>query len=162
MSLPFEIESRMSQLLQVVSSCGCELIEVQFRRSGSRGFLTFLVDKKGSVTLEDCAAVNRALGDYLDRETESAPGETAVLSGSYLLEVNSPGLDRPLKTAADFMRVIGQGVRVAWRSQQGAGLVAEGELLQVDEGGLVVRVGSGKEQRIEFHQVTKASRNIKI
>ena len=101
---------------------GVELIEVQYRRAGNRSILTFVVDKAAGVTLDDCADVNKRIGNYLDRETEGDPaspagrGPAGFLQGSYFLEVNSPGLDRPLRTPKDFERVKGQSVRVAWKT----------------------------------------------
>ena len=60
-----------------------------------------------AVTLEDCATVSRRLGDVLEANE--------AVSGSYLLEVSSPGLDRPLKRPEDFARFAGQKASVKLR-----------------------------------------------
>ncbi len=159
--LPFEIESRMAAIRSEAEQDGVELIEAQYRRAGNRSILTFIVDKAGGVTLDDCADVNRRIGNYLDRETEGA-GPAGFLQGSYFLEVNSPGLDRPLRTPKDFERVKGQPVRVAWRTEFGAGLVAQGRLLSVDGEALEVEEKQGKTTRIPFDAITKASRDTGI
>ena len=156
--LPLEIESRMSAIRAEAERGGVELIEIQFRRAGNRSVLTFIVDKTGGVTLDDCAAMNRRLGEYLDRETE-ASGPTGILQGSYFLEVNSPGLDRPLREPKDFARAKGGSVRVAWRTEAGAGLVALGRLNEADDEGIEVEDKQGKKTRISYSAVTKASRD---
>ena len=156
MRLPLEIESRMDALRARVEEGGVELLEVQFRRNGSRSFLTLVVDKAGGVSLDECADVNRRIGSYLDQESEAG---SDVLQGSYLLEVNSPGLDRPLKTLKDYARALNERVRVAWRSPNGAGLVAQGPLQSADERGIVVVEKNGP-TRIEYDQITKAARDV--
>ena len=158
--LPLEIQERLDAIRSEVGQSGIELIEVQFRRTGSRSVLTFIVDKPGGVTLDECADVNRRLGVFLDRASDAA-GED-VLKGSYVLEVNSPGLDRPLRTPKDFERAKGEPVRVAWRAETGAGLVTVGTLREVDRESIELEDKQGKTVKISFGAVTKASRNVEI
>lgn len=160
MRLPVEIEGRMDALRSQVEQGGVELLEVQFRRNGSRGFLTLIVDRPGGVSLDDCAEVNRRVGAYLDAESERTAEAGSFLSGSYLLEVQSPGLDRPLKQPKDFERALNERVRIAWRTPQGAGLVAQGILRRCDTSGVVVADKAGAETRIEYDQITKAAKDV--
>lgn len=159
MSLPIEISNRMQAIRTEAERDGIELLEVQFRRSGSRGVLTFIVDKPGGVTLDECAAVNRRLGEFLDGESEA---DADFLKGAYFLEVNSPGLDRPLKDPKDFERAHGDSVKVAWKSPSGAGIVSVGRLANVDPAGVELETKTGERLRILFESMTKASREIKI
>ncbi len=159
MSLPLEIASRMDAIRSHVEQAGIELLEVQFRRTGSRGVLTFIVDKSPAVTLDECAQVNRKLGEFLDRESEL---DADFLKGAYFLEVNSPGLDRPLKTPRDFGRALGERVRVAWKTPAGVGLVSIGPLTAVDDDGVTLESKPGQSIRILFESITKAVREIKI
>lgn len=87
-----------------VQAMGCELVDVEFAGSGPRMTLRVYIDKPGGVTVDDCADVSRQLSAILDVEDP--------LPGSYLLEVSSPGLDRPLVTADDFRRYVGETVKV--------------------------------------------------
>ena len=159
--LPLEIETRMQAIRSEVEQGGVELIDVQYRRAGNRSVLTFIVDKTGGVRLDDCAEVNRRIGRYLDSET-ATEGASGFLQGSYFLEVNSPGLDRPLRTPKDFERAKGGDVRVAWKTEAGAGLVALGRLLVVDDKGIDVEDKQGRTTRIPYDAVTKASRDAGI
>ena len=157
--LPIEIEKRMDRIRTQAEQAGIELVDVQFRRNGSRGVLTFIVDKAGGVTLNECAEVNRRLGEFLERESESAAD---FLKSSYCLEVNSPGLDRPLKSPRDFERARGENVRVAWKTPEGAGLVNTGLSTGMDDHGVELETKTGERIKILFTQMTKAAREIKI
>ena len=160
--LPLEIERRVDALRSEVEQSGAELLEVQYRRAGNRSILTFIVDKSGGVTLDDCAEINRRLGNYLDREADEQAQEAGFLRGSYFLEVNSPGLDRPLKSPKDFERAKGTSVRVAWKAESGAGLVTTGRLTELDAQGVELEDKKGNRTRISFEAITKASRDIGI
>lgn len=81
-----------------------ELVELTFKRRGKEMVLSFIVDKVGGVTLDDCVWLNEKLGAALDKED--------IMSGRYILEVASPGLDRPLVTERDFKRVIEKEVTI--------------------------------------------------
>ena len=81
-----------------------ELVELTCRREGARVVLRFLVDTASGITVDQCSALSHAIGAVLD--------EHDCVEGSYLLEVASPGVDRPLKTGRDFERVIGRRVRI--------------------------------------------------
>jgi len=81
-----------------------ELVELEFFESGPASVLRIYVDKAGGVTVDQCADLSRKISDFLDTED--------LIPHRYMLEVSSPGLDRPLSTEADFKRKIGERVRV--------------------------------------------------
>ncbi len=88
----------------LVEEEGLEMVELQFSTAGAASVLRVFVDRRGGVTLGQCASISRKLGDFLDTED--------LIPTRYTLEVSSPGLDRPLTTAADFKRKIGEKVRL--------------------------------------------------
>ncbi len=157
MSLPFEIERHLGEIEAEIGRLGAELVEVTFRRSGGRGVLTILADKRGGITLEDCAVINRHLGDLLDALGE----KDAVIQTPYILEVNSPGLDRLLKTAKDFSRAIGDQLRVVHRDETGKISTLIGEVVAADESGLELQVGD-KRIRVALDPIIKAVRDIRM
>ena len=63
-----------------------------------------MIDKPGGITIDDCEKISRALSDQLD--------EKNFIEESYILEVSSPGLGRPLKKEKDFVRSQGESVDV--------------------------------------------------
>ncbi len=96
--LDLELENLFRQYLE---SLGLELVEFSSRYQGRGLVLRILADRpEGGISLEECAGLNRKLGELLD--------EKDLLQESYLLEVSSPGLDRPLKAKGDFRRALGK------------------------------------------------------
>jgi ribosome maturation factor RimP len=83
---------------------GMEMVDVEFRFERGRWTLRVYIDKPGGVTVDDCASVSRDLGDLVEVEN--------IINYSYVLEVSSPGLDRPLRKEKDFMRSIGKSIKV--------------------------------------------------
>src|SRR3989442_2806810 len=99
---------------RVAGSYGLEVFDVQFRREGGGMVLRVQLDRPGlaataeeSVSVEDCAHVSRDLSAILDVED--------VVPTAYVLEVSSPGLDRPLRGAADYARFAGRRAKLVMR-----------------------------------------------
>lgn len=94
-----------SLLEPAVNVLGCELVAIEHvARGGRRGqLLRIYIDREGGVTLDDCERVSHQVSGVLDVED--------VIRGSYVLEVSSPGLDRPLVAERDFERFSGAVIR---------------------------------------------------
>ena len=100
-----EYEQRTEQLvLPIIQSNKFELVDVEYVKEGGTWYLRAYIDKPGGITVDYCEIVNRALGDLLDRED--------FIEDSYILEVSSPGLGRPLKKEKDFVRSQGKEVEI--------------------------------------------------
>ncbi len=153
MSLPVEIQARMDDIRAEIEAAGAELIELLFRKVHQRSILTFLVDKAGGITLDDCAVLNQKLGAFFDRVADAEEG---LFRGQYLLEVSSPGLDRPLRTPKDFERAAGQMLRVT--SPIGGPYV--GKLGAVTESGIELEEKGGHRRTIAFADIAKATREV--
>ncbi len=108
----------------VVEYYGVELVEIS-HFPGKFQTVRLLIDKKGGVTLDECAAVSRRLSADLDIDD--------VVPGRYTLEVSSPGLDRPLKTLADFRRKIGESVTLKFRDDESKRKSAKGIIAKVTD-----------------------------
>ncbi len=91
-------------LLPLVEQHGFELVDVEYVKEGGNWYLRAYIDKPGGITVDDCELVSRALSDRLD--------EKDFIEDSYILEVSSPGLGRPLRKDKDFARSIGEEVEV--------------------------------------------------
>lgn len=91
-------------ILPIITKNNYELVDVEFVREGSNWFLRAYVDKEGGFTVNDCEKVSREFSDLLDKED--------FIEESYILEVSSPGLGRPLKKEKDFARSLGEEVEV--------------------------------------------------
>lgn len=91
-------------ILPIIAKNNYELVDVEFVREGSNWFLRAYVDKEGGFSVNDCEKVSREFSDLLDKED--------FIEESYILEISSPGLGRPLKKDKDFERSLGEEVEV--------------------------------------------------
>jgi len=114
----------------VIAAEGLELLEVEYRRESQGWVLRLFVDRDGGVSVEDCAAVSRVVGDLLD--------VADPIAGPYHLEVSSPGLDRPLRRWEHFHREIGKVVAVRTRTALGARKNFKGILVAASPEGIRV------------------------
>ena len=90
----------------IIDSLGMELVEVDFSKTRQGDALTVFIDKEGGVSLDDCEAVHNAIDAPLD-DLDPTDGNP------YTLNVSSPGLDRPYKTARDYEKHIGTASEVS-------------------------------------------------
>lgn len=102
--------TRLSELLgPVVAGTGHDLEGLEVTPAGRRRVVRMVVDKDGGTTLDDIADVSRAVSEALD---DIDVREPALLDGAYVLEVSSPGVDRPLTAARHWRRNVGRLVTV--------------------------------------------------
>ena len=93
-----------ARLAPLVEGLGYELWELEYSPGRGNGFLRLYIDAAAGITLDDCERVSRAVSEVLDAEDP--------IPGQYTLEVSSPGLERPLRSAAHFARFVGEAVSV--------------------------------------------------
>jgi ribosome maturation factor RimP len=119
----------------VVERLGYELWDLEYAPGRGNGFLRLYIDCADGITLDDCERVSRAVSELLDAE-DPLPG------GQYTLEVSSPGMERPLRTAAHFAPYVGEQVFVELtnpaegrRRFKGALVAAGAETIEVEVDG---------------------------
>lgn len=115
-----------------LAALGLELVETQFRREGPGWVLRLFIDREGGVTVDDCAAASRKVDAWLE--------EQDLIAHAYTLEVSSPGLERPLKREADFVRFAGRTVRIRLYRDEGQGKTLYGTLLGFQDGAVQLLV----------------------
>ena len=100
-----EYESRTEAfLLPVLAEHNFELWDVEYVKEAGTWYLRAYIDKEGGIAVDDCEVISRILSDWLD--------QTDFIEDSYILEVSSPGLGRPLKKERDFERSLGEEVEI--------------------------------------------------
>ena len=105
MSRREEYEKQTEELLEpIVAEQGFELVDVEYVKEAGNWYLRAYIDKPGGITVDDCEVVSRRFSDILD--------EKDYIEDSYILEVSSQGLGRPLKKDKDFQRSIGKEIEV--------------------------------------------------
>jgi ribosome maturation factor RimP len=154
---------------RVAASSGLEVVEIEILGGGKARMLRVFLDKASAgtdplagVTHEDCANFSREFGTILDVED--------VMPGSYTLEVSSPGLDRKLIKAADFIRFTGSRLKLTTRQPVGNNRNFEGRLENFADGRLTLDLSvashksrkkmgtaAGEKIEIEFANVEKAN-----
>lgn len=128
----------------VVAALGCDLEDVVIRQAGKRRLVRVVVDSPGGLPLDLVAEISRAISRALDEAD-------AMGQAPYVLEVTSPGVDRPLRLPRHWARATGRLVAVTPRS----GAPFEGRVVASDEESAVLLV-DGVERRLEFDEVVRA------
>jgi ribosome maturation factor RimP len=134
-----------------VVALGFELVDVRQRGAGRRRSLQVRIDRPDSepghgVTADDCAAASRAIEGWLD--------ETGILGNNYVLEVSSPGLERPIRWPEHWRRFIGHDVRVRL---PGTGRVRATIVKLIDEDTVVLRRSDGGEVTVSLQEADDAT-----
>lgn len=105
MSRKEEYEQKAEALiLPIVESLGFELVDVEYVKEGGTWYLRSYIDKEGGISVNDCESVSRMFNEKLDQED--------FIADSYIMEVSSPGLGRPLKKEKDYIRSMGKDVEI--------------------------------------------------
>ncbi len=148
------------ELEERVEDLGFELVEIQWAGSRNRPIIRVRIDRpdavpgEGGVAVDECATVSRALEPWLDAH-EDVPER-------YVLEVSSPGVDRPLRKDRDFRRFAGEKVAVKGHDiLAGRARRLEGELLGLDDedgdAAVRLRLPDGDEVRIPRSEIAGAN-----
>jgi ribosome maturation factor RimP len=127
-----------------------ELVDVEYRKEGTNWILRCFIDSATGIGIDDCQRFSEALEEILDREDP--------IPGSFLLEVSSPGIERPLKNKKDYIRFTGNKVEIrlhkAWNNQKRF----QGELLGWDETAEKVRVKiEDRIMEVSLEEIAKAN-----
>ncbi len=133
-------------LAPVVADTGYELEDVTVTSAGRRSLVRIVVDADGGVDLDAIADVSRVVSDAMDAD---APGGPAF-AGPYVLEVTSPGVDRPLTEPRHWRRAVGRLVQV--RVGGADGETVTGRVQAAEGSGVVVDV-DGATREIAWHQL---------
>lgn len=133
-------------VMPIVEKHNYELVDVEFLKEGTNWFLRVYIDKPEGISLDDCQIVSEELGKKLD--------ETDPIEQAYILEVSSPGLERPLKKDKEFVKYAGTEVEVKLYEAQDGQKSFEGELVGLEEGNVVIKI---KNKKFSFNREKIAS-----
>ena len=132
-------------LLPIVEEHGFELVDVEYVKEGGTWYLRAYIDKPGGIAVDDCEVVSRAFSDILD--------EKDYIEDTYIFEVSSPGLGRPLKKEKDFARSMGEEVEV--RTYRAIDRQKEfvGILKEYDKDTVTLEMEDGSERTFERNDI---------
>jgi len=124
----------------VIDKNNFELIEIEYKKEGPDWYLRVYIDKEGGITIDDCQSVSEELSDMLDNADP--------IEQSYIFEVSSPGIDRPLKTDRDYEKNNGKPIEIKLFSPLDGKKVFEGILkghtadeVEIEFDGKVLHIG---------------------
>lgn len=135
-------ETRTEELITpILDRMNFELVDVEYVKEGGTWYLRAYIDKEGGITVNDCEAVAREMNEILDRED--------FVEDSYVFEVSSPGLGRPLKKEKDYIRSMGKEVEI--RTYRAINREKEfyGILSAYDENTVTIKTEDGTEMTYE-------------
>lgn len=136
-----------------------ELVDIEYEKMGSDYVLSVLVDKPGGITVEETADLTDVISPLLDTiEPDPFPDQ-------YMLEVSSPGLERPLKTKESLLQAVGQYINVSLYQAIDKSKVFEGDLTAFDSENLTLTYLDKTRQKtvtIPYKTVAKARLAVKI
>ena len=139
---------------RVAASRGLEIWDIQSRREAVGHVVRVFIDRPGpaatpeeSVSIEDCAEVNRELSTILDVEDP--------LPFAYTLEVSSPGLDLPLRDARDYRRFSGRLAKLVVSEAVDNQKAFEGHLRGVEGDDVLLEAPNGRTHRLPLRLITR-------
>jgi len=136
----------------IAADLGLEVLEVELLGSAPRQILRVYLDSPSEtrrVSVADCEAVSRRLGDVLEAHD--------AVRGRYMLEVSSPGVNRPLRRPEHFRRVVGKRVRVRLADPQDGVRNLIGRLVEFEGDRLSIETDDGCRREVRLGQVQKAN-----
>jgi ribosome maturation factor RimP len=139
---------------RVAAARGLEIWDIQSRREATGHVVRVFIDRPGpaatpeeSVSIEDCEQVNREIGTILDVEDP--------LPFTYVLEVSSPGLDRPLRDVAEYKRFAGRLAKVVVREAVDNQKAFEGRLRGVENNDVLLEAPNGRMHRLPMRLIAR-------
>lgn len=142
--------ARLSELVRPeVAAVGYDLEDLTVTAAGKRSVVRVVVDKDGGVTLDDVADVSRTISDVLDQVDDTEPG---LFGTTYVLEVSSPGVDRPLTEPRHWRRNVGRLVTATLRE----GEPVTGRVVSADDDAVILDV-DGTERSLAHAEVVRGS-----
>jgi ribosome maturation factor RimP len=153
-----DLDAVITAVAPVIEALGLELYDVELSGTGRARVLRVMIDRpagpdgaRPGIDLEAIAAATEAVSPLLD-----APPLDRIISGSYSLELSSPGLERPLRTAAHFARAVGETVSVKTRTANMPARRVRGRVEAAADESCTLLADDGTEHTISYAEVVQA------
>jgi ribosome maturation factor RimP len=138
----------------LAGSHGIRVLDVEIAGGMNRPLVRVFIDREGGVTLDECAKFSRALSALFDVEDP--------IPTSYMLEVSSPGLDRPLKKVKHFEQSKGKMAKVVLKQKIDGEYVHVGRIADIQDGVITLMTKEEKEVHIPFDIISRARLEIEL
>jgi ribosome maturation factor RimP len=141
-------EQVTAMIKPILDEMGIELFDLQFSRGNRKSFLKITIDKDAGIGIEDCERVSREISPLLELNN--------LIPYSYVVEVSSPGLDRPLRKKEDFVKHRGKLARIATKQPIEKQSFFIGRIQELGDESVSLLLSQDKEVAIEFINISKA------
>lgn len=149
------IMQKLIEILKpVVEDIGYELFDIAYSRGKARAMLRIYIEKEGGITIDDCEKVSREVGAILDLED--------IIHSSYILEVSSPGIDRPIRSPEEFKKAIGKKVRIVTAEPVGKDSFFLGKVSDSSNEDIELILTQDKRIRIPYKNISQAKLEIEF
>ena len=149
MSKPKMVINAVTLLAEpLLTEYGMELVDVEFQFERGKWILRIFIDKRGGITIDDCASISRELGDLIEAEN--------IIDLTYVIEVSSPGLNRPLKKEDDFIHSVGKTVQLRMSRPVKGRRNFSGCLADIKEGRITLIMDDNNRVELPLHEIDKA------
>ena len=149
------VKDKVKEIIEpVINALDIELDDIELSRMKGKVLLRVFIDKEDGVTIADCEHVSREVEAVLDVEDP--------IPSSYVLEVSSPGLDRPLKEPKDFKRFTGENVRVVTQEPIGNQSFFIGKISETRDDEIVLVLPKNKEITIPYKNISRARLEVEV
>jgi len=138
----------------VINDLGIDLVDIDLKKMGSKALLRIYIETDAGVTIDDCEQVSREVSATLDVEDP--------IPYAYVLEVSSPGLERPLKKPADFIRFKGNMVRVVTLEAIDKQTFFVGTLAEATDHEIVLNLPKDKEITITYDNISSSRLEVEV
>lgn len=132
----------------VAEANNLELVDVEFVKEGPFRYLRVTIDKEEGVSTDDCSTISREINSKLD--------EFDLIEENYFLEVTSPGVERVLKTEADFAKFSGKEIQINLYQPYEGQKSLRGVLLGLKDGIVSIKIDNKEEVEIAHSQISLA------
>jgi ribosome maturation factor RimP len=144
------IESSVQKITEeIIKDSNMELVDIEYVKEGPFKYLKVYIDKPGGITVDETADISRILNKKLD--------EVDLIKEQYFLEVSSPGVERPFKKEADYIKNIGEIVEAKFYKPIDGKKSVKGILSEKKENSVVIQVGD-ELLNIELKDISKINR----
>jgi ribosome maturation factor RimP len=144
------LEARINSLAEhVAEAMGMQVVLTEIKGGGSRSIVRVYIDTPTGATLDDCERFSKRFSVSLDVED--------WIPSSYVLEVSSPGLNRPLRKEEDFQRFQGKKAKVRTRTPLDGQKNFRGTILGITEHKLALELEEGRRVEISLTEIEKAN-----
>ena len=144
-----DVEASIRNIIQAqIEEDGYELVNIEMRSDGEASILRIYIDKPEGINIDDCAGTSKKIAVLLDVEDP--------VSDKYILEVSSPGIERPLFTEKDFIRFKGKEILLFTKNKIGNRRKFKGQI-KTFENGVLDLLCDGQIVKINYEEIKKTN-----